>query len=220
MFLDADAELEAIDAEVRHVSEVLTVRLEIYRGLEKWELMQTVAGRLAAHDPDNAQLAISLAYATRRAQSIDDAKAKLLWDSILRARAVFYILVAYSACREAKNRAESGLVNDNPQPRLYRAHPEQYRWADRDFRNGDRVVFVGPPNEQFQPAVISPPSEHKLLGRVGTVMMGPSEDIRCDPDDSESDSIWVRFDNDKHPLRQVSSGWLVREDDYRQGELG
>jgi hypothetical protein len=54
-------------------------------------------------------------------------------------------------------------------------------------------------------------------GRATWVRVG---DIRCDPDDSESDSIWVRFDNDKHPLRQVSSGWLVREDDYRQGELG
>jgi len=78
MFLDADAELEQIDAEVRHVAEVLAVRLEIYRGLEKWELMQTVAGRLAAHDPDNAQWSISLAYATRRAQSIEAARRILL----------------------------------------------------------------------------------------------------------------------------------------------
>jgi hypothetical protein len=70
MYLDADAELDGIDPEVRHVSEVLLVRLEIYRGLEKWELMRTVAGRLAAHDPDGAQWAISLAYATRRAQAI------------------------------------------------------------------------------------------------------------------------------------------------------
>jgi hypothetical protein len=78
MFLDADAELEEIDAEVRHVAEVLAVRVRIYRGLEKWELMRTVAGRLAAHDPDNAQWAISLAYATRRAQSIEAAKVILL----------------------------------------------------------------------------------------------------------------------------------------------
>jgi tetratricopeptide (TPR) repeat protein len=78
MFLDANAELEEIDAEVRHVSEVLTVRLEIYRGLEKWELMRTVATRLAAHDPENAQWSISLAYATRRAQSIEAAKVILL----------------------------------------------------------------------------------------------------------------------------------------------
>jgi Tfp pilus assembly protein PilF len=78
MYLDANAELEEIDAEVRHVAEVLAVRLEIYRGLEKWELMRTVAGRLAANDPDNAQWSISLAYATRRAQSIEAAKSILI----------------------------------------------------------------------------------------------------------------------------------------------
>ena len=78
LYLDANAELEEIDAEVRHVAEVLAVRLEIYRGLEKWELMQTVAGRLAAHDPDNAQWSISLAFATRRAQSIEAARRILL----------------------------------------------------------------------------------------------------------------------------------------------
>jgi Tfp pilus assembly protein PilF len=78
MYLDANAELEEIDAEVRHVAEVLAVRLQIYRRLEKWELMRTAAGRLAAHDPDNAQWAISLAYATRRAQSIEAAKVILL----------------------------------------------------------------------------------------------------------------------------------------------
>ena len=78
MYLDANAELEAIDAEVRHVAEVLTVRVGIYAGLEKWELMQTVAGRLAAHDPDNVQWPISLAYATRRAEFIEAAKIILL----------------------------------------------------------------------------------------------------------------------------------------------
>jgi hypothetical protein len=65
--------------------------------------------------------------------------------------------------------------------------------------------------------VLSAPAEHKLLGKIGTVMMGPSEDIRCYPDDSDSDVIWIRFDNDKHPLRQVSCGWLVRASDYRPG---
>jgi hypothetical protein len=51
MLLDANEELERIDPEVRHVAEVLTVRLEVYRSLKKWELMRTVAARLAAHDP-------------------------------------------------------------------------------------------------------------------------------------------------------------------------
>jgi hypothetical protein len=43
MFLDANAELEEIDPEVRHVPEVLEVRVGVYQGLQQWELMQTVA---------------------------------------------------------------------------------------------------------------------------------------------------------------------------------
>ena len=106
-------------------------------------------------------------------------------------------------------------MSDEFKPSSYRSHPEQYHWADRDFRKGDRVVFVGPPDDQYQAALMPPPSEHKLLGKIGTVIMGPSEDIRCYPDDPNSDMIWIRFDNDKHPFRQVSCAWIVRETDYQ-----
>lgn len=78
MYLDADAELEQLDATFRHLPEVLAARVEIYTGLKKWEHLQTVAARLAAHDPSEAQWSISLAYATRRTQSIEAAKAILL----------------------------------------------------------------------------------------------------------------------------------------------
>lgn len=78
MFLDADAEIERITPELRHEPEVLAARVAIYTGLKKWELLQTVAARLAAHDPNEAQWSISLAYATRRARSIEAAKAILL----------------------------------------------------------------------------------------------------------------------------------------------
>ena len=78
MFLDANAELEEIDPEVRHVLEVLVVRLRIYRGLEKWEHMQTVARKLALYDPENPNWIVSWAFATRRADSIQSAKRILL----------------------------------------------------------------------------------------------------------------------------------------------
>jgi tetratricopeptide (TPR) repeat protein len=74
MWLDANAELEEIDAELRHVPEVLEVRVQIYRALKKWELMQTVAKRLAIHAPDEPQWTVSWAFATRRADSIDQAR--------------------------------------------------------------------------------------------------------------------------------------------------
>ena len=78
MFLDANAELEEIDPEVRHVPEVLEIRVRIYQALKQWRLMQTVAKKLAEYDPKNPQWAISWAYAARRADSIQAAKRILL----------------------------------------------------------------------------------------------------------------------------------------------
>jgi lipopolysaccharide biosynthesis regulator YciM len=74
MFPDANEELEEIDPEVRHVPEVLAVRVEIYRALEKWELMQTVAKKLTEHDPENPRWPLAWAFATRRADSLDAAR--------------------------------------------------------------------------------------------------------------------------------------------------
>jgi tetratricopeptide (TPR) repeat protein len=71
MFLEADAELDKIDPFNRAAPEVLATRVAIYRGLEKWELMQEIAKRLKEFEPDNVQWTISLAYATRRAYSTE-----------------------------------------------------------------------------------------------------------------------------------------------------
>jgi tetratricopeptide (TPR) repeat protein len=78
MFADADSELEKIDPFCRAAHEVLAVRIAIYRGLQKWELMAEIAKRLAEFQPDDVQWTISLAYATRRANSIKAAKQILL----------------------------------------------------------------------------------------------------------------------------------------------
>ena len=78
MFVEADSELDKIDPFCRALPEVLSVGLAIYRGLEKWELMQQIAKRLKEFEPDNVQWTISLAYATRRAYSIDVAMEILL----------------------------------------------------------------------------------------------------------------------------------------------
>jgi len=78
MFLEADTELDKIDPFNRAATEVLAIRLAIYHGLKKWELMQEIARRLAEFQPDDLQWTISLAYATRRADSIQAAKEILL----------------------------------------------------------------------------------------------------------------------------------------------
>ena len=78
MFADANSELEKIDPFCRAAPEVLAVRIAIYHGLQKWELMAEIAKRLADFQPDDVQWRISLAYATRRADSIKAAKQILL----------------------------------------------------------------------------------------------------------------------------------------------
>jgi len=72
--LDANDEIESMDADVRHVPEVLAVRVGIYRALEAWPLMQTVAKQLALYAPDEADWTVARAYATRRTDSLEAAR--------------------------------------------------------------------------------------------------------------------------------------------------
>jgi len=74
MPLEANEELEQIEAEQRGHTDVLALRVQIYSALKKWELMQTVAKQLALIDPDNGQWMVWWAYATRRADSIEAAR--------------------------------------------------------------------------------------------------------------------------------------------------
>src|SRR5215472_9820462 len=69
---------DQIDPFNRAAPEVLAVRIEIYRGLQKWDLMQELAKRLTEFQPDEIQWMISLAFATRRADSIRAATEILL----------------------------------------------------------------------------------------------------------------------------------------------
>jgi len=78
MFIEANEEIEGIDPLCRCLPVVLATRLAIYNALRKWELAQVVAQKLAKFDPDDPQWPISLAYATRRAESIEAARAILL----------------------------------------------------------------------------------------------------------------------------------------------
>jgi len=56
---------------------VLPVRLDIYRALEKWELRQTVAKRLALYDQDDVEATRAWAFATRRADCIEQTRLML-----------------------------------------------------------------------------------------------------------------------------------------------
>jgi len=98
----------------------------------------------------------------------------------------------------------------------YRQTSEQYRWADRNFKNGDRVVFVGPPDEEFQPGMIADPSKHSLYHCTGQIRIGVSESILVYPDEPDADMYWVKFDDDTQPIRQVKGSWLVKAEDFQQ----
>ncbi len=76
-----------------------------------------------------------------------------------------------------------------------------------EMRKGVRVVFRGP-GEELAP--LFDDTGHKLVGAVGTIVYGISEDIWCYPDDPSSDMVWVAFDEDRMPRRQVSAAWLER----------
>jgi tetratricopeptide (TPR) repeat protein len=84
MFEEANAELENVDPFNRTTPEVLSIRAAIYHGLQKWELLRVVALQLTRLDPANVQWVVSLAYATRRAVSIELAR-----DILLTAKANF-----------------------------------------------------------------------------------------------------------------------------------
>lgn len=75
--LDANEELEQIEPEMRSLSEVFVVRLGIYRALEKWELVETLARRLCELRPDEPQWFIALAYALRHLAGFQEALAVL-----------------------------------------------------------------------------------------------------------------------------------------------
>ena len=78
MYLEAEDELGQIDPYCLIDPQVLRVRLELYAGLQNWGLMQMVARRLTQRDPGKVQWRISLAYATRRAESLEAAKSILI----------------------------------------------------------------------------------------------------------------------------------------------
>lgn len=74
MYLDADAALDDIDPFCRHLPEVLAVRVQIYEKLERWELIEAVARRLAEFDPGNPEWWASWAQATSQTESLDAAR--------------------------------------------------------------------------------------------------------------------------------------------------
>jgi hypothetical protein len=60
MFLQANEQLENIDPFNRVAPEVLALRVDIYRGLQKWDLMREIAERLNEFEPTNIQWVVPM----------------------------------------------------------------------------------------------------------------------------------------------------------------
>jgi Flp pilus assembly protein TadD len=78
MFDDAAMVLEEIAPEDKTRNEVLGARVGIYMAAKKWDMAAAVASHLVKVDPETAGWWISLAYAVRRTESVENAEAILL----------------------------------------------------------------------------------------------------------------------------------------------
>jgi len=78
MYADANDELQALDLAVWETPEVMIVRVAVYEGLKKWDLLQDVARKMAELKPDEPQWTISFAFATRYVNSVEAARDILL----------------------------------------------------------------------------------------------------------------------------------------------
>jgi predicted Zn-dependent protease len=74
---EAWAELENIDARHRGMLEVLKIRLEVCRAMDKWQLMAEIANHLHMAEPKDPGHPLDLAYAIRRAHGENEAAAVL-----------------------------------------------------------------------------------------------------------------------------------------------
>lgn len=100
MYLDANEQLENVDPFNRAAPEILALRVAIYSGLKKWDLMLEISKRLVEFQPNDVQWTVSFAYATRRADSIEAARGILLnAESKFPKEAIIPYNLAFYECR-------------------------------------------------------------------------------------------------------------------------
>jgi hypothetical protein len=119
MAMDAWNELEDIEAKDRVRPEVLKVRVEVCRALEKWEMMAEVSNDLRKIEPDEVGHPLNMSYAVRRFRGESEAADVL---SLALRRYYDDALVRYNlACywcvmgrvEEARNMLETAFKKDN-----------------------------------------------------------------------------------------------------------
>ena len=97
--LEAHEELEEIEPELRHLSEVLAIKVPIFRALRAWRLMEAVAKELCIRQFDVPEWQLALAEAVCHERSMQEAL-QVLVQAAMRfpeeAR-IFYTLARYQS---------------------------------------------------------------------------------------------------------------------------
>jgi tetratricopeptide (TPR) repeat protein len=119
MPLDAHEELERIEPELRTFPEVLALRVVVYQTLGRWELMEVVAKVLCRERSDEPQWPLSLAYATRRSKSLQEALPILIQASMVfpTEATILFNLACYQAqlghLEAARGRLKEAIAMDS-----------------------------------------------------------------------------------------------------------
>jgi Flp pilus assembly protein TadD len=124
MFDDAAMVLEEIAPEDKTRNEVLGARVGIYMAARKWDMAAAVASHLVKVEPRNAAWWISLAYAVRRAEGVENAEAILLRAQAIHPKVamIAFNLACYASVagrmEEAKERLRYAIKLDKDIPGL------------------------------------------------------------------------------------------------------
>jgi lipopolysaccharide biosynthesis regulator YciM len=73
MFDEANEEIENLAPELKNSSDALTVRMEIYRAMKNWKLMEVVTRQLWKRHQDNPSFWNELAFASRHSSGLKEA---------------------------------------------------------------------------------------------------------------------------------------------------
>jgi Flp pilus assembly protein TadD len=124
MFDDAALVLEEIVPEDKTRNEVLGARVGIYMAARKWDMAAAVASHLVKVDPETASWWISLAYAVRCTESVENAEAILLRAQAIHPKVamIAFNLACYASVtgrvEEAKERLQHAIELDKDIRRL------------------------------------------------------------------------------------------------------
>jgi Flp pilus assembly protein TadD len=124
MLDDAAMVLEEIAPEDKTRNEVLGARINLYMATKKWNMAAAVASHLVKVEPENEVWWISLAYAVRRTESVENAEAILLRAQAIHPKVamIAFNLACYASVtgrvEEAKERLRHAIELDKDIRRL------------------------------------------------------------------------------------------------------